>query len=100
MSAPRLTFTPAPGSPWRAVDAAPDASEKPAIEGVLGGENVAQNGILGNISQADLPRNEGHKKPGIAPGVLNFSATEAPPRAPVAIRPQATTRPMNNEFFN
>ena len=26
----------------------------------------------------------GNKKPGIAPGILNFSATEAPTKAPVA----------------
>jgi len=39
------------------------ASEKPALEGVSEGENVVQNAVLGNISEADLPRNERQVRP-------------------------------------
>jgi len=39
------------------------ASEKPALEGVFEGEKVTQNAILGDFSQADLPRNERQVRP-------------------------------------
>lgn len=39
------------------------ASEKPALEGDSGAENVTQNAVLGHISQADLPRNERQIRP-------------------------------------
>jgi len=65
--------------------------KKPALEGVLEDENVHQNGFLVNISQADLPRNEGqapvnlgNKKPRQSPGSMLFDATGALNDAPVA----------------
>ncbi len=39
------------------------ASEKPALEGDFEAENVTQNAVLGNISPADLPRNERQIRP-------------------------------------
>ena len=40
----------------------------------------------------------GNKKPGIAPGILNFAATEAPTKAPVADL-AAHHRPVNDHEF-
>ena len=39
------------------------ASEKPALEGVSEDENVRKKAVFANISQADLPRNEGQVRP-------------------------------------
>lgn len=39
-----------------------------------------------------------NKKPGVAPGILNFSATEAPTKAPVADL-AAHHRPVNDHEF-
>ena len=84
MTAPRMTFTPAHNSPWRALPDAPDATEKPALEGVSGVENVAKKAVLGNISPADLPRIPDNKKAPAIAEAYTFSATEAPTKAPVA----------------
>ena len=40
----------------------------------------------------------GIKKPGVAPGILNFAATEAPTKAPVADL-AAHHRPVNDHEF-
>ena len=39
------------------------ASEKPALEGDSGAENVTKKAGFGHISPADLPRNEGQVRP-------------------------------------
>ena len=41
----------------------------------------------------------GNKKPGIAPGVLNFAATEAPTKAPVAKPITPRNGATGNEFI-
>ena len=98
MSAPTLAFTPAPGSPWRVLPDAHDATEKPALEGVSGVENVAKKAVLGNISPADLPRIPDNKKAPAIAEAYTFSATETPEIASVAIHSHTPIRCMNNEF--
>ena len=81
--------------------------KKPALEGVLEDENVHQNGFLVNISQADLPRNEGqapvnlgNKKPRQTAGPILIRATGAPPNAPVAKPNTPATEVLSHEFYS
>ena len=98
MTAPRLTFIPAPRSPWRPVADAPDATEKPPLEGDFETEKVNQNGFLVDFSQANLPRNEGHKKPGIVPGIIYNSCNRGAATRPVAKPNTPATEVLSHEF--
>ena len=82
-------------------------TKKPALEGVLEDENVHQNGFLVNISQADLPRNEGqapvnlgNKKPRQSPGSMLFDAAGKPYQAPVAEPNTPHYEVLSHEFYS